>query len=78
MRAWEPTPTDNLRLARPVPQTITLNNAFNDATSGRFYGQRSGHEGLDYLTAARMDASNWDWQIISWRPQQAANNRSLS
>ena len=68
------TPRTSRRLARPVPQTITLNNA----TSGRFYGQLTGHEGLDYLTAARMDASNWDWQIKSWQLQQAANNRSQS
>ena len=40
---------DNRRLRRPVPETVIVNNTFNDATSGHYYAQRSGHEGIDFL-----------------------------
>ena len=40
---------DNRRLHRPVPGA-RIENAFNDATSGQYYPQRAGHEGLDFYT----------------------------
>ena len=39
---------DNRRLQRPVAEEV--NNAFNDATSGKYYKHRSGHEGIDFLS----------------------------
>lgn len=43
---------DNRRLRRPVPETITVNNTFNDATSGEYYDFFSGHQGIDFPCGA--------------------------
>ncbi len=44
--------TNNRRLRRPVAAIIS--NTFNDATSGKEYDQRAGHEGIDFACGSRI------------------------